>query len=98
MLYTKEERRELLEEFHSSELSQAEFAREWNINPKTLGKWIRAERSSQQSAFLEVKMPERTVSPETVRVCLPNGIEVWLPVASYEQLGVVLREAARCLA
>ena len=34
--YTGEERRELIEEFNSSGMTQAAFCREWNINPVTL--------------------------------------------------------------
>ncbi|MDF7827126.1 transposase, partial [Pontiellaceae bacterium B12227] len=42
--YTEEERQELIEEFNSSGLTQAAFCREWNINPKTLARWLRIER------------------------------------------------------
>jgi len=40
--YTEDERRELIGEFRSSGLTQAAFCREWNINPATLGKWLRS--------------------------------------------------------
>jgi len=96
--YTEEERRELIEEFHSSDLTQAAFCREWNLNSKTLARWLRIERDENEVSFCEVEL-ENTSAPEnTVRVYLPNGIEVIVPVTSPESLGHVFREAATCLA
>ena len=96
--YTEEERRELIEEFHSSDLTQAAFCREWNLNSKTLARWLRIERDENEVSFCEVEV-ENTSTPEnTVRVYLSNGIEVIVPVTSPEALGNVFREAATCLA
>ena len=95
--YTDEERRELIEEFHASGLTQAAFCREWNINPKTLARWLQVERQDNEVAFCEVELSNDTVLPDEVRVCLPNRVEVVIPVASPKDLGFVLREAAGCL-
>ena len=95
--YTDEERRELIEEFRASGLTQAAFCREWNINSKTLARWLRAERKDSEVTFCEVELSSDTVLPDEVRVCLPNRIEVVVSVASSAELGAVLREAAGCL-
>jgi len=94
--YTDEERRELIEEFNASGLTQAAFCREWNINPKTLARWLKVERKEAEVSFCEVEVqPAR--SANELRICLPNGIEVRLQTASLNELGTVLREAAGCL-
>jgi len=95
--YTERERRELIEEFNGAGLTQAAFCREWNINPKTLARWLRLERQEQEPAFCEVELRPDAAEPDEVRICLPNRIEVMVPVASPKELGAVLREAAGCL-
>ena len=57
--YTKKERRELVEEYQTSGLTQAAFCREWNLNPKTLARWLRLERRKEVVSFCEV-----AVAPE----------------------------------
>jgi transposase-like protein len=47
--YSAEERRGLLAEFESSGVTQAAFCREWNINPATLGKWLRAGHEEEEA-------------------------------------------------
>jgi len=95
--YSDEERQELIGEFHSSDLTQAAFCREWNINPKTLARWLRIERDENEVSFCEVEVGS-TSSPENkVRVDLPNGIKVIVPIGSSQELGNLLREAAGCL-
>jgi transposase-like protein len=96
--YTEEERRELIEEFQSSDLTQAAFCREWNLNSKTLARWLRSKREENEVSFCEVELGREAVRADAVRVCLPNQIEVVVPVASSAELGAVLREAAGCLA
>jgi transposase-like protein len=93
--YTEEERRELIGEFHASGMKQADFCREWNINPKTLARWLRLDRQEAEPSFCEVELaaPLRTGQ---VRVRLPNGIELMVPVATPEGLATLLREAAGC--
>jgi transposase-like protein len=86
-----------MEEFHSSDLTQAAFCREWNINPKTLARWLRLERDGNEVSFCEVEVGRGYVQLDEVRVCLPNGVEIFVPVGAPEQLGIVLREAAGCL-
>ena len=96
--YSDEERRELIGEFQTSDLTQAAFCREWNINPKTLARWLRIEREENEVSFCEVEV-ENTSSPgNKVRVDLPNGIKVIVPIGSSQELGDVFREAATCLA
>jgi transposase-like protein len=96
--YSEEERRELVQKFHSSDLTQAAFCREWNLNSKTLARWLRIERNEKEVPFCEVEL-ERASSPESnVKLYLPNGIEMIVPVGSSKELGDVFREAATCLA
>ncbi len=95
--YTEEERRELIEEFQSSNLTQAAFCREWNLNSKTLARWLRIEREDNEVSFCEVELGSDAVLADEVRICLPNQIEVVVPVPSLEAFGFVLREAAACL-
>jgi transposase-like protein len=96
--YTEEERRELIEEFQTSDLTQAAFCREWNLNSKTLARWLRIERDGNEVSFCEVELGDSSASENKIRVCLPNGIEVVVPVGSPQELGNVFREAATCLA
>ena len=94
--YTEAERRELIEEFHASGMKQVEFCSEWNLNPKTLARWLRLERQEAEPSFCEVELGG-SARMEDVRVRLPNGIELAVPVATPEALGTLLREAAGCL-
>jgi transposase-like protein len=96
--YSAEDRKGLVEEFESSGLTQAAFCREWNINPATFGKWLRSEREEEAKvAFCEVAAETAAESSVEVRVCLPNRVEVAVPVRSPGDLANVLREAAQCL-
>ena len=94
--YSGDERRELIEEFNASELTQAAFCREWNINPKTLARWLRVERKNEVT-FCEVEAGTVSVPKDEVRICLPNDIEVMVPLTAGLKLGDILREAASCL-
>ena len=95
--YTQEERRELIEEFHASGATQAAFCREWNINPKTLARWLRLERQDHDVSFCEVELRNDAPTNDELRICLPNGVDVMLKITSSENLGGILREAAGCL-
>ena len=95
--YTEDERRELIEEFNASGLTQAAFCREWNLNPKTLARWLRIERADAEISFCEIDVQPAAPSASELKICLPNGIEVALRIASTAELGNVLREAAGCL-
>lgn len=95
--YTDEERRELIEEFKTSGLTQAAFCREWNLNSKTLARWLRIEREDNEVSFCEVELSGEAVLADEVRIRLPNQIEVVVPLASSAALGALLREAAGCL-
>ena len=95
--YTEDERRELIEEFNSSGLTQAAFCREWNINSKTLARWLRIEREGAEVSFCEVDVQTAPPSDSELEICLPNGIAVQLRIPSLDSLGSVMREVARCL-
>ncbi len=97
--YSGEERRELVAEFQSSGLTKAAFCREWGINPATFAQWLRndANGSAGKVAFCEVELGDTAAWKGEVRLLLPNRVEVAVAVASHEQLGKVLREAAGCL-
>jgi transposase-like protein len=95
--YTEDERRELIEEFNASGLTQAAFCREWNINPKTLARWLRIEREDAEVSFCEVDVQAVSASDSELKICLPNGIAVQLHIPSLDDLGTVMREVARCL-
>ncbi len=95
--YTDEERRELIEEFKTSGLTQAAFCREWNLNSKTLARWLRIERKDNEVSFCEVVLSGEAVLADEVLIRLPNQVEVVVPVPSLEKLGSLLREAAGCL-
>jgi len=95
--YTEGERRELIEEFQSSNLTQAAFCREWNLNSKTLARWLRIEREDNEVSFCEVDLGGEALQTDEVRIRLPNQVEVVVPVPSLEKLGSLLREAAGCL-
>ena len=96
--YSDEERQELIGEFKSSDLTQAAFCREWNINPKTLARWLRIKRDENEVPFCEVELGNTSAPENKVRIHLPNGIEVAVPFGSSQELGNVFREAATCLA
>ena len=57
--YTEDDRRELILEFNSSGLTQSEFCRDWNINPKTFGRWLRAECQKNEVSLCEVVLPAK---------------------------------------
>ena len=96
--YSEEERQKLIGEFQSSDLTQAAFCREWNLNSKTLARWLRIEREDSEVSFCEVELGNASSTEDKVRVHLPNGIEVTVPVGSAKELADVFREAATCLA
>ncbi len=80
--YSEEERQKLIGEFQSSDLTQAAFCREWNLNSKTLARWLRIEREDSEVSFCEVELGNSSAPENKVRVCLPNGIEVIVPACS----------------
>lgn len=87
----------MVEEFNSSKLTRAAFCREWNINPKTFGRWLRADRQKKEISFCELELPANMPQGDATIIRFPNGIEVALSVASRKELGSVLREVATCL-
>ena len=95
--YTEDERRELIDEFNSSGLTQTAFCREWNINPKTWGRWLRVERNNAEISFCEVEVPPASSLAVELKIGLPNRIEIQIWISSLSELGAVLREAAGCL-
>ncbi|MDF7809244.1 IS66 family transposase [Pontiellaceae bacterium B12219] len=91
--YTEEERRELIEEFNSAGLTQAAFCREWNINPKTLARWLRIERQETEVSFCEVDVRSESPPADELRICLPNGIDVLLRIEELREVQDALDEA-----
>ena len=75
-------------------MTQAAFCREWNLNSKTLARWLRIERDEKEVSFCEVELGNTSAPENKVSVHLPNGIEVTVPVGSAKELADVLREAA----
>lgn len=72
------------------------FCAERGIKLTTFYNWLAKERKvAAAPAFQEVQMPT-PVSGREVRVCLPNRVDVCIPVDSPAELSFVLREAARC--
>ena len=66
--YREEERRELVKEFHSSDLTQVAFCREWNLNSKTLARWLRIERDENEVSFCEEELENTTASENKAKV------------------------------
>lgn len=91
-----EVRRELLEAFRMSGETASAFCEERGIKLGTFYNWLAKDRKvAQAPVFQEVQMPSPVAGRE-VRVCLPNRVEVCVPVDSPDELTFVLREAARC--
>lgn len=91
-----EVRQKLIEEFGAAECSAAVFCAERGIKLNTFYNWLAKERKVAKAlSFQEVRMPAPADGRE-VRVCLPNRVEVCIPVDSSAELSYVLREAARC--
>lgn len=95
--YTEEERRELIGEFYAAGMTQAEFCREWNLNPKTLARWLRLEREDAEVSFCEVEVQSEPSPADELTVRLPNGIAVQFRIPPLNELGAVLREVAGCM-
>lgn len=79
-VYPREERRRLIELYHSSGMTVAEFARRESINYSTMAGWV--ARSSKATSvkpmrFAEVHLPERCAelakADDRLKVQLPDG-------------------------
>lgn len=91
-----EVRRKLIEEYQAQDASAALFCAERGIRLSTFYNWLAKERRAAQApVFQEVQLPQPARGRE-VRVCLPNRVEVCVPLDSSAELAFVLREAARC--
>lgn len=96
--YNADERRELIEEFRSSGLTQAAFCRQWELNPTTFSGWLRTDRQQAEPVeFHEVQMPA-AVSCGPIVVGLPGGAQVSIPCESAGSFSKTLREVAACWA
>ena len=94
--YSADDRRELIEEFHSSGLTQAAFCRQWDLNPATFSGWLRADRAQPPPvAFCEVQVPAAGSSQAMV-VELAGGVRVQIPCESAGSFSQTLREVAAC--
>lgn len=96
--YSAEDRRELINEFRSSGLTQAAFCREWQINPNTFCGWLRADQKDMAPvSFCEVQVPAAESSPPIV-VELSGGTQVRIPCDAAGGFCATLREVAACWA
>ena len=87
------ERRDLVEQFKGSGLSQAAFSRQEGIHPVTLSRWLKQGPPSIR--FAEVVLPALR-GPE-IEISLPNGAVVRIrDAAASEQLGELVRRVVRC--
>lgn len=97
--YTADDRRELIAEFRSSGLTQAEFCRQWDLNPATFSGWLRADRQEAPPvAFREVHVQSTVSSRPPMVVGLPGGVQVYIPCESAGSFSATLREVAACWA
>ena len=89
-------RRKLIEEYRDSEFSVAAFCSARDIHPGTFYSWLAKERKGEVApVFREVEVTLPATGRE-VRICLPNRVEVSVPIDSSAELAFVLREAAQC--
>jgi transposase-like protein len=96
--YSAEDRRELIEEFRSSGLTQAEFCRQWELNPTTFSGWLRTDRKQASPvSFCEVQVPAAGLSQPIV-VGLSGGVQVQIPCDAAGDFSATLREVAACWA
>jgi transposase-like protein len=92
-----EVRRELVEAFRFSGETATAFCAQRGINLNTFYNWLAKDRKAAQGpVFQEVLLPF-PVADRQLRVCLPNRVEVFVPMDSSAALSLVLREAAGCL-
>lgn len=95
--YTADERRELIDEFRSSGLTQAAFCREWQINPNTFCGWLRADQKNMAPvSFCEVQVPAAAGSSRPIVVEFSGGTQVRIPCESAGSFSATLREVAAC--
>jgi transposase-like protein len=97
-------RRELIEEYKSSGLVQAEFCRARGLNPTTFNGWLRKAQQTK-AGFTEVTVPVNRQKPardngqdgEEIEIHLANGACVWIrPGKDRKGLAKLIREVARC--
>ncbi len=94
--YSADERQELMEEFRSSGLTQADFCRQWEINPTTFSGWLRADRQQPEPVeFCEVQM-SAAITGQAIVVELPGGVQVKVPGELGGSFSQTLREVAAC--
>ena len=99
-VYSPSVRQNLISEFFNSGMSRAQFCRMRDINPKTFGRWVRSRRTDKAARvpLQEMKPAPKSVGGSSLRVVLPNRVEVVVPIHSVAELACVLQEAAKCSA
>ncbi len=90
-------RRALVEAYERSGLSQAEFCRRRDLNPKTFSVWRRAS-SSATLAFAEVQLPTPEPAGDlVVEILLREDVRIRVPFAgNVGGTGALIREIVRC--
>ena len=64
------QRRRLVDEFHRSGLTMAQFGARHDVNPSTLNTWVRKFRylpAPTGPAFLELRVPDAPTAPLRIR-------------------------------
>lgn len=73
------EQAKLVEAWRSSGLSMREFSEANDLHPKALSRWV--SKLSGPQGFAKVS-PTATAKPATLRLCLPQGYQLAIPVGS----------------
>ena len=76
--WTSKQRKGFLADFHQTEMTQRDFAKQHGVGLSTLNKWLRLER---EAVPVKVKFQE---------VCLPNPASRW-PVEVVSPKGWIVR-------
>jgi hypothetical protein len=89
------ERESMIAAYERSGLTQRAFAEREKIGFYRFVSWLKQHRRHRaKSAFVEVKLPGRSVAVSNVEVTLPNGVVV--RGGDLEQIAKLVERLARC--
>ncbi|MGH7969638.1 MAG: IS66 family insertion sequence element accessory protein TnpA [Limisphaerales bacterium] len=74
--FTGEQRKAILERYHTSGLKQQDFIAAEGISKATLGKWLRGERRELKARLAQPRFQEVLVQPPA---CCPWQVEIVSP-------------------